>query len=151
MYKRKARILFVSGHAVGASMAQAWANLRGADWLEARAVCLDPQPPHPLALTVMHEVGAQLSSAPSAFFNADALAWADLVVTLCRDSAARAHALPPGVQKKYWPVPEPRLARPEAEIGAALRVLRDELRERVDGLIGGMRLLARMDAGEHDD
>ena len=151
MYKRKARILFVSGHAVGASMAQAWANLRGADWLEARAVCLDPQPPHPLAITVMHETGAQLSSTPPPTFTADVLAWADLVVTLCRDSDARVHALPPGVQKKYWPVPEPRLAGHEAEIGATLRALRDDLRERVDGLIGGMRLLARMDAGERDD
>ncbi len=103
MYLRRARVLFVAtGDAVLAQRAVALAGRLGAEWVEARA-------------------------APSA--EADALAWADLVVEL--GAAGELPPLPSGTRRVHWAL--------DAAGGNEARTLE----ARVRGMIGGMRLLAR--------
>lgn len=121
-YKRQARIVFLGGlHPAPANLAAHYARKLGGEWMEARAAVLSGVP---------GEVEV---------INEGLLAWADLLVTL--DAAALA-ARPPlrsGLQHRHYPF-EP---IPPAADKAAWSELTVRVRERVEGMIGGMRLLEK--------
>lgn len=103
MYKRRARLIFVSSTPDLAARAARIAVALGASWIEARACPLGTTPTD-----------------------------CDLLVTL--DAAALAtHQDPaPGCRHAHWPL------SPSSKDG--------DIASHVEGLIGGMRLLARLDA-----
>ncbi|MHB1332627.1 MAG: hypothetical protein ACYCY1_08530 [Sulfuriferula sp.] len=125
-YKRKARILFLGGlHPVPPNLAAHYTNRQGADWMEARAAVLPG---------VTGDVPV---------LGDDALEWADLLVTL--DAAALA-ACPPlrhGLQHRHYPF-EP---LPGVADKSAWTVLAGRIRERVEGMIGGMQMMQRASSG----
>lgn len=127
-YKRKARILFLGGlHPVPPNLAAHYANRLGAEWMEARAAVLPG---------VAGDVPV---------LSDDAVAWADLLVTL--DAAANASRPPlrPGLQHRHYPF-EP---LPDVTDKPAWSALAVRIRERVEGMVGGMQLLQR--ASSTDD
>ena len=67
--------------------------------------------------------------------------WSDLVVTL--DAVAERHCppMPCSAQKKYYPF---EAAMPPGTEN--YRILRDAIRTRIEGMIGGMRMLANQAA-----
>ena len=105
MYKRRARLAFVSASPELAERVARIATLRGGEWVEASS-CLP-------------------GAAPSS---------CDLLVTLDALALAARPDLPLGCRHAHWPLPA---SPPDADIVA-----------RVDGLVGGMRLLARLDNSE---
>lgn len=119
-YKRKARILFLGGlHPVPPNLAAHYANRLGSEWMEARAAVLPG---------VVGDVPV---------LTGDVWAWADLLVTL--DAVANT-ARPPlrlGLQHRHYPFePIPDVADKPAWSALAVRI-----RERVEGMVGGMRLM----------
>jgi arsenate reductase len=77
------------------------------------------------------------------------LASADLVVTVCGHADEHCPILPPGVQKKHWPLEDPAKASgTEDEIMAKFRATRDEVKSRVEYLIGSLKMMARNDSKE---
>jgi arsenate reductase len=77
------------------------------------------------------------------------LAQADLVVTVCGHADEHCPVLPPGVQKKHWPLEDPAKATGTVdEIMTKFRATRDDIKNRVEGLIGGLKMLARSDGKE---
>ena len=136
-YKRKARILFLGLHGgCRAPMAEGYANALGGDWLEARAAGLDPQPLDPLAVAAMAEAGITLADQRPPL-TADLLRWADLVVTLDAVARDRCPPLPPRVQHRHYPFAIPADGLP------SYCALREQIRIRVAGMIGGMKMLLR--------
>ncbi|WP_455384938.1 hypothetical protein [Acidihalobacter prosperus] len=91
----------------------------------ARVLFLGPPELASAAVELSRELGAEWLESDTA--EAPASGWADLVVTL--DPVSRDHlpALPATSRHKHWNVDTPA-----------------EVRERVAGMIGGMRLLARL-------
>ncbi|HET9113539.1 MAG TPA: hypothetical protein VFN66_06685 [Burkholderiales bacterium] len=119
-YKRTARILFLSGlHPASASLAAHYGNRLGAEWLTARAAVLPG---------INGEVGE---------LDRDALEWADLLVTLDAPALAARPALRPGLQHRHYPF-EP---VPTPADKAAWNDFARQVRERIEGMIGGFRLL----------
>ena len=89
----------------------------------------------------MRESGVDISHQESTRVTPEMLAWADLVVTVCGHADEHCPVLPPGVQKKHWPLEDPAKATgTEDEIMAKFRVTRDEVRGRVKDLIGGINM-----------
>lgn len=124
MYKRKAQVVFLdrTGKAA-APLAAKLAGELGADWLEARAAALEPASTvAPLDEAVKH--------------------WADLLVHFDEATGEAAKPLPPTTRLKYWPLK----ADPETDSAQLL----EELRQRVNGMIGGMRMLSRLSPDEDD-
>ena len=121
-YKRRAQILFLSGaHPALASLAAHYANQLGASWMAARAAVL------PGVCGDVPELNAEL------------LGWADLLVTLDAVALAARPSLRAGMQHRHYgfgPVP------PGAD-KIAWREFNRCVRERVEGMIGGMRLLEK--------
>jgi arsenate reductase len=148
MYKRKVRVLFLcTGNSCRSQMAEGWANHLGGDRVEAMSAGIEAHGKNPRAIAVMREAGVDISHQESTRVTPEMLAQADLVVTVCGHADEHCPALPPGVQKKHWPLEDPAKATgTEDEIMAKFRATRDEVRSRVEGLIGGLKMMARGDS-----
>jgi len=147
MYQRKARILFLcTGNSCRSQMAEGWANHLGSEWLEATSAGIEAHGKNPRAIAVMREAGVDISHQVSTRVTPEMLAQADLVVTVCDHADEHCPVLPPGVQKKHWPLEDPAKATgTEEQIMAKFRATRDDIKSRVEGLIGGFKLMARSD------
>lgn len=141
MYTRKTRILFLcTGNACRSQMAEGWANHLGAGWVEARSAGIEAHGKNPRAIAVMREASVDIAHQESKVLVPEMLAWADLVVTVCGHADEHCPALPPHVQKLHWPIEDPaRASGTEEEIMVKFRAARDEIKDRVQGLLDGLR------------
>lgn len=134
-YKRKAHVVFIgSGDVCRAMLAASLANASGAEWIEARAAALSP-PQNNCAWTEI-DTAAQIWHS----LDQETLAWADLIVTLDEAADKACPPLPPHIQKRCYP-----FAQPENPVD--FRRVRDAIQQRVEGMIGGMRMLTQMTSG----
>lgn len=129
MFKRPAHVLFLSASPGDlARNAYDAATRLGDRWLEGRAACVAISP----------------SARPTCAVepvNAALFEWADLVVTL--DELAERYCLsrPPAVRHKHWSL------TPGQSGGEAGNALSEQIEARVASMVGGLRMLARSDAG----
>jgi arsenate reductase len=126
MYK----IIFACVHNAGRSqMAAAFFN-QLADRQKAEAVSAGTEPGvrvHPEVLTVMHEVGIDLSGAQPQKLTEELARHAQLLITMgCGDKCPYI----PGLRIDDWPLPDPK-GRPLDEV----RAVRDDIRNRVVALL----------------
>ena len=150
MYKRQARVLFLcTGNSCRSQIAEGWANHLGGEWVEATSAGIEAHGKNPRAIAVMREAGVDISQQESTRVTPAMLSWADLVVTVCGHADEHCPVLPPGIQKKHWPLDDPAKATgTEEQIMAKFRTTRDEIRNRVEGLIGGLKMMARRGSKE---
>jgi len=150
MYKRKVKILFLcTGNSCRSQMAEGWANHLGGDRVEAMSAGIEAHGKNPRAIAVMREAGVDIAHQESTRVTPEMLAQADLVVTVCGHADEHCPALPARVQKKHWPLDDPAKATgTEDEIMAKFRATRNEIKNRVEGLIGGLKIMARSDTKE---
>lgn len=97
----------------------------------ARVLFLGPATLTESALAASLELGARWVEPRTD--ESPASGWADLVVTLDSDSRDTLPTLPPTTRHKHWDAATP-----------------TEVRDRVFGMIGGMRLLARLPEDDPD-
>lgn len=119
-------IIFACVHNAGRSqMAAAFFN-QLADPAKARAISAGTEPGeriHPDVLTVMNEVGVDLSNAMPQKLTETLAKDAQLLITMgCGDKCPYV----PGLRRDDWPLPDPK-GRPTEEV----RAIRDELRSRI--------------------
>ena len=132
-YKRKAQVLFVgSGEVCRALLATAFANSIGAAWMEARAVALHEAPLVPELRCEL--AGIDLPDQTLHRLDQANIEWADLIVTLDEAADLACPPLPAKVQKRCYVFPKP-------ENIEDLRRVRDAIQQRVEGMIGGMRMM----------
>ncbi|HSW52112.1 MAG TPA: arsenate reductase (thioredoxin) [Sulfuricaulis sp.] len=141
MHQHKLKILFLcTGNSCRSQMAEGWANHIGRDRIEAMSAGIEAHGKNPRAIAVMREAGVDISRQESTRVTPEMLAEADLVVTVCGHADEHCPVLPHGVQKKHWPLEDPAKATgTEDEIMANFRATRDEVRSRVENLIGGLK------------
>jgi arsenate reductase len=126
MYK----VIFACVHNAGRSqMAAAFFN-QLADVQKAEAISAGTEPGlrvHPEVLTVMQEVGIDLSNAKPQKLTEELARDAQLLITMgCGDKCPYV----PGLRQDDWPLPDPK-GRPLDEI----RTVRDDIRSRVSALL----------------
>ena len=124
------RVIFACIHNAGRSqMAAAFFN-HLADPQKAEAMSAGTEPGlrvHPEVLTVMHEVGIDLSSAKPQKLTQELAGETQLLITMgCGDRCPYV----PGLHRKDWPLPDPK-GRPLDEV----RSVRDDIRSRVSALL----------------
>jgi len=123
-------VLFACVHNAGRSqMAAAWFNSLS-DPTKARAISAGTEPGprvHPEVVTAMSEVGFDLSGAPTTKLTPELAASASVLITMgCGDQCP----VVPGVKRADWPLEDPK-GKPID----AVRVIRDEIRSRVEKLV----------------
>ena len=127
MYK----VIFACVHNAGRSqMAAAFFN-KLADRKKAEAVSAGTEPGvrvHPEVLAVMQEIGIDLSNAKPQKLTEELASDAQLLITMgCGDRCPYV----PGLRRDDWPLRDPK-GQPIEEV----RAIRDEIRDRVQSLIG---------------
>ena len=133
----KRRILFLcTGNSCRSQIAEGFARQLGPPGYTAASAGLEPKGYiHPRAVIVMQEVGIDIRNQTSKTFEACQAKNYDLVITLCGDAEERCPALPAGVARTHWPLPDPARANgsPE-EVMETFRRVRDEIGELVKRL-----------------
>ena len=123
-------VLFACVHNAGRSqMAAAWFNLL-VDPAKARAISAGTDPGlrvHPEVVTVMNEVGVDLSAAGTTRLTPELAQQARMLVTMgCGDQCP----VVPGLRRDDWPLDDPK-GQPIARV----RAIRDDIRHRVEVLL----------------
>jgi protein-tyrosine-phosphatase len=136
-YRRKPRILFVGAdNASHTQMAEGYMRSLGGEFLDVRSAGLQSRPVDRQAVSVMDEDGVDIRAQDASLISAQWLTWADLVVVLSRDSDELSVAVPNSALEKHWSVTSPEEDSPLA----LYRRCRDEVKRRVQTMIGAMRL-----------
>ncbi|OBS09304.1 arsenate reductase (thioredoxin) [Acidihalobacter prosperus] len=134
--KRKSILFLCTGNSCRSQMAEGWARRLGGEDFEIASAGIEAHGKNPRAIAVMAEAGVDISGQESTRVTDDMIAAADLVVTVCGHADEHCPMLPPGVRKLHWPLNDPAKATgTEDEIMAEFRRVRDEVRERVTGLL----------------
>jgi arsenate reductase len=132
------QVIFVCVHNAGRSqMAAAYCNAM-ADPSRAMAVSAGTQPAehvHPIVQQVMAEAGLDLSGARPQRLTDELAATAQLLVTMgCGEQCP----FVPGLEREDWPLPDPKGQPIEA-----VRLIRDEVRQRVQAMLTARGLIRR--------
>jgi arsenate reductase len=85
----------------------------------------------PVVVEALREIGIDASDHVARQLDSEALAWADVAVTVCRDDVCPAT---PGVRQIHWGFDDP-WGRPLDEV----RVIRDGILEAVERLVADLR------------
>ena len=122
--------IFACVHNAGRSQMSAAFFNQLADPAKAHAISAGTQPAahvHPVVVDAMREVGIDLSSAQPQKLTAELAEGAQMLVTMgCGDDCPYV----PGLRREDWPLPDPR-----GQTLEAVRVVRDEIRTRIEALL----------------
>ena len=136
----KIKVLFLCRHNSGRSqMAEAFMNEFAGYKILAESAGLEPEKLNPLVIEVMKEVGFDISAkkADSVFTYFKEGRLYKYVITLCDNSGLEQCPVFPGVTERlHWPFLDPnKLTGTHAEKLAALREIRDQIKEKIEGWI----------------
>ena len=137
---RPERVLFLCTHNSSRSqMAEGLLRARGGSDYEAMSAGTHPRGIHPLAITVMAELGIDISPAEGhRSKNLDEFIGQpiDLVVTVCDEAAEECPFFPGARRQEHWGFPDPSaVTGTDEERLAAFRQARDAIAARLDQFI----------------
>jgi arsenate reductase len=133
MSSHRPSVLFVCIHNAGRSqMAAGFLRHLAGEAVEVRSAGSDPADAvNPAAVAAMAEVGIDISDQSPKLLNADVVESSDVVITMgCGDACP----VFPGVSYRDWGLPDPAGKGLEA-----VRPIRDEIKTRVEALIGELQ------------
>ena len=135
--KRKLKILFLcTGNSCRSQMAEGFARHYGGDRLDVYSAGISPAGVNPTAVSVMQEVGIDISGQTSNAIDKAILDQGDFIITLCGDARESCPLVPGRVQKRHWPLEDPARAEgTEEEILDKFRTIRDKIAKLVQELI----------------
>jgi arsenate reductase len=130
-------ILFLcSGNSCRSQMAEGWARHFAGNAFGVQSAGIEAHGKNPHAISIMQEAGIDISGQASTRVTPAMLEQADVVVTVCGHADEHCPVLPPGTRKIHWPLDDPaRTTGTEEEILQVFRASRDDIRERVKGLL----------------
>ncbi|OGT78321.1 MAG: arsenate reductase (thioredoxin) [Gammaproteobacteria bacterium RIFCSPLOWO2_02_FULL_56_15] len=137
MKQHQTRILFLcTGNSCRSQMAEGWTRHLAGDLVEVKSAGIEAHGKNLLAISVMSEVGIDISGQDSTIMSTEILDWADIVVTVCGHADEHCPVLPGNTQKEHWPLEDPAKASgTEDEIKRSFYHTRDEIKGRVQHLI----------------
>jgi arsenate reductase len=133
----KKTILFLcTGNSCRSQMAEGYAKYYSGDDVAVLSAGIEAHGKNPRAIAVMAEDGIDISQQESTVLTEAMLRQADVLVTVCGHADESCPVLPEGIQKYHWPLEDPAKAKgSEEEIMIKFREVRDEIKQRVKGLI----------------
>lgn len=133
----KQRVAFLcTGNSCRSQMAEGWARALAGDRWEVYSAGLEAHGVNPRAVAAMAEAGVDISGQCSKTIDPKLLMQQDIIITLCGDAEERCPVTPPAALRLHWGLPDPaRATGTEEEVAAAFRAVRDEIRDRIRGLL----------------
>lgn len=138
MAKPKNFLFVCKGNMARSQMAEGFARSMANGGLKIFSAGLSPEGPSGHAVEVMSELGIDISVQAATTFDDVPLNKIDTLITLSSD----ADEVPPKLKKKvttiHWPLDDPSaVGGSDAEVKMAFRLVRDEIRNRVEVLLVG--------------
>lgn len=120
-------------------MAEGFAREMGRRLIEPHSAGLMAAGVHPRAVRVMKEKGIDMSGQRSKEIDEGLLHEMDTIVTLCGNAEESCPVTPPEIKRLHWPIKDPvGTIGTEEEIMREFRRARDEIEEKVRGLVGDL-------------
>jgi len=127
------KVMFLcTGNSCRSQMAEGLARELGKGKITAYSAGIYPQGVNPKAITVMKEIGIDISTQHSKSIDPELLQQMDVIITLCDDAAESCPLTPPNIKRLHWSLKDPAKAKgTEEEIMNEFRKVRDEITERI--------------------
>lgn len=135
MTERKRVLILCTGNVARSQMAEGLLRHRAGDCFEVFSAGLAPSYVRPAAITVMNEIGIDISSHVSKSLNEFLDASFDYVITVCDYVNERCPVFPGPVKRIHWSIDDPVVHGPEEAQLAAFRRARDELQRRIQSFV----------------
>lgn len=131
------KIMFLcTANSCRSQMAEGFAKEFGKKIIEVYSAGLMAAGVHKRAVSVMQEVGIDISQQKSKEIDEKLLREMDIVVTLCGNAEQYCPRTPPEIKRIHWPIEDPvGTIGTEEMIMREFRRARDEIKEKVQGLI----------------
>ena len=135
------RTMFLcTGNSCRSQMAEGFAREFGKGLIEPYSAGLIAAGVNSRAITVMKEIGIDISGQKSEEINEDLLRTMDIVITLCSNAEEACPYTPPGIRRIHWPIKDPvGTVGTEEEIMKEFRRARDEIRKKVEDFIDTLK------------
>jgi arsenate reductase len=125
-----------TGNSCRSQMAEGLAGELGNGLIEPYSAGLIPVGINPNAITVMKEIGIDISGQKSEAIDDELLNSMDIIMTLCGHADAACPATPRGIKRFHTPVDDPVGAvGTREEVLEEFRRARDEIRDKINDLI----------------
>lgn len=127
------KVMFLcTGNSCRSQMAEGFAKHFGKELLETHSAGLLSTRVHPRAISVMKELGIDISMQKSKTIDISLLNEMDIIITLCGNAEASCPMTPPHIKRLHWPIDDPvGTIGTEEEIMREFRRARDEIKERM--------------------
>jgi len=132
--KKKKRVLFLcTGNSCRSQMAEGWLKHWGGDTYEAFSAGIEAHGKNPRAISVMQDVGVDISTQASEIVDTAILETLDLLVTVCTHADAHCPVFSIKGKREHWPFDDPAKASgTEEEVMRAFARVRDKIRCRIE-------------------
>ena len=131
------KVLFLcTGNSCRSQMAEGLARELGKGTIEPYSAGLIPVGINPNAITVMNEIGIDISDQKSEAIDDKLLNEKDAILTLCSHADASCPAIPGGIKRFHTPINDPvETVGTEEEVLNEFRRARDETKDKINDLI----------------
>ena len=131
------KVMFLcTANSCRSQMAEGFAREFGKGFVEVYSAGIMAAGVHRRAITVMKEIGIDISKHKSKEIDEDLLRKMDIIVTLCGYAEECCPRTPPEIKRIHWPIEDPvGTIGTEEEIMNEFRRARDEIKEKVQKLI----------------
>jgi arsenate reductase (thioredoxin) len=131
------KIMFLcTANSCRSQMAEGFAREFGKGVVEVHSAGLMAAGVHRRAAAVMKEIGIDISKQKSKEIDVQLLKQMDIVITLCGHAEEYCPLTPPDIKRIHWPIEDPvGTIGTEEQIMSEFRRARDEIKEKVQGLI----------------
>ncbi len=135
--KRNGILFLCTGNSCRSQMAEGFARLFAPPGREIHSAGIVAHGLNPRAVAAMREIGINISFQKSKTLEAVPLDRIATLVTLCEHAEENCPNLPGIKERIHWPLEDPATARgTDEEVEAVFRRIREEIRRRIEGLLG---------------
>ena len=129
----KIRVLFVCTHnKFRSQMAEGWLRSLGGEQFDVFSAGTNPQGPSPIAISVMKEVGIDISGQVGNHVDEFLNQAIDYVITVCDDANEKCPVFPADCEREHWSFGDPsQFTGADEEVERRIRGVRDRIRKRI--------------------
>ena len=127
------KILFLcTENSARSQMAEGIARHLGKGRIEAHSAGLHPKAIHPLAISVMDEMGIDIHPQSSKEMNPSLINPMDIIITVCTHAETQCPVTPPHIKREHWPIKDPAaVSGTQQERLEIFRKARDEIKDKI--------------------
>ena len=141
-FRRHPHILIIDAHNSDRSqMAEGFMRKEAHDLIEAHSVGISSKPLDRRTIEVMKEIGIDIRNQQEKLVSRKSLLWADVIIVIAGPDESLNPAVPSSATEKRWVIASPEINEDGDSLNG-YRKTRDQVHQRVRGLIQSMRLFS---------